>query len=111
MTPGNSQPTRFAARDRVVSTSESSLGMLTDLVASADCLRAEADAQRARLSAGKLVAVAAAARDMIARLRIRGAVPQSEFFGLVDAARIVLCRQKLLLQQLAAGERRSKRGQ
>ena len=87
---------------RVVTSSETTIEVLADLVASADALRVEAEALRARLLAGKLVAVAAAARDMIVRLRIRGAVPEDDYLALVDAARIVLCRQRLLLHQLTA---------
>ncbi|KTR75037.1 MULTISPECIES: hypothetical protein [Microbacterium] len=100
MTARSAQPRTLRAR--IVTSNESSLEVLADLVASADALRAEADALRARLSAGKLVAVAAAARDMIVKLRIRGAVPEGDYLALVDAARIVLCRQRLLLHQLLA---------
>lgn len=98
MNARSAQPRTLSAR--IVTSNETSIEVLDDLVASADALRAEADALRARLSAGKLVAVAAAARDMIVKLRIRGAVPEGDYLALVDAARIVLCRQRLLLRQL-----------
>lgn len=111
MTTGSPQPARVAAPDRVVVVFESVRDTLADLVASADSLRVKADSRGAHLSAGKLVAVAAAARDMLVRLRIRGSVPRDDFFTLVDAARIVLCRQRLLLQQLAREETSAKRGQ
>ena len=109
MTARSAQPRTL--RGRIVTSNESSLEVLADLVASADALRAEAEALRARLPAGKLVAVAAAARDMIVKLRIRGAVPEGDYLALVDAARIVLCRQRLLLRQLhASGEESSGTG-
>lgn len=48
MTARSAQPRTLRAR--IVTSNESSLEVLADLVASADALRAEADALRARLS-------------------------------------------------------------